>query len=158
MVLKTSRFGEIEYTDDQVVTFTQPIIGFPEHRRFILLTGPQEGITFWLQSTEDGDLAFVLMNPKSVVPDYSVSLGAHELTELGVDSADSLDIYSLVVVSSNPEDIRTNLKAPVLINPATRLGKQTILDKSDYPIRYYIKRREGRPSSSEEAIDARSNA
>lgn len=158
MGFQTLRFGEIEFTDDQVITFTQPIIGFPEHRRFVLLAGPQEGITFWLQSTEDGDLAFVLMNPKSVVPDYAVSIAPHELTELGTDDTAALDVFTLVVVSSNPDDVRTNLKAPILINQKTRLGKQTILDKSDYPIRYYIKRREGQDQPNEEAIDARSNA
>ena len=35
-----------------------------------------------LQSTEAGDLAFILMDPRSVMPEYTVQLGAGELAEL----------------------------------------------------------------------------
>lgn len=158
MRLSTARFGEIDVADDQVVTFTHPIIGFPEHRRFVLLPGPQEGITFWLQSTEIGDLAFILMDPRAVVADYSVDFGPHELEELAATDGAELEIYTLVVVPADPREARTNLKAPVVINPRARLGKQTILEKSDYPIRFYLQQRADAPHRPEEAIDAGSNA
>lgn len=158
MRLTTSRFGEIEVDDSQIVTFTQPIIGFPEHRRFTVLPGPQDGLTFWLQSTEDGELAFILMNPRSTLPGYEIKLGRHEMDELAVKDLSELDIYTLVVVSADPKDVRTNLKAPILINPKSRLAKQTILEKSTYPIRHYLQRREEDTQTAEETIDARSNA
>ena len=44
MQLRTSRFGDIDVPDGSVITFTQPIIGFQEYRRFVLLPGPAEGI------------------------------------------------------------------------------------------------------------------
>lgn len=158
MRLDTARFGEIELADDQIVTFTHPIIGFPEHRRFVLLPGPQDGVTFWLQSTDDGALAFILLDPVTVVEGYAVSVGQHELDELAASDSSDLRVYTLVVVPADPKDSRTNLKAPILINPKARLGKQTILERSDYPIRFYLQRRDDAPQGSEEAIDAGSNA
>ncbi len=158
MRLNTSRFGEMVVADEKVITFTRPIIGFPEHRRFTILPGPQPRMTHWLQSTEDGGLAFILMDPRSAVDGYTVELGAHELDELGTSSSKDLDVYSLVVVPADAREVRTNLKAPIVVNPKTRLAKQTILDKSDYPIRYYLRRQDGTAQRSEEAIDARSNA
>lgn len=158
MRVKTSRFGEINVADDQVLTFTHPIIGFPEHRRFVLLPGPQDGLTFWLQSTEDGALAFILIDPRVLMARYEAAIGPHELDELGAMNSAELNVYTLVVVPADTRDVRTNLKAPVLVNPKTRLAKQTILEKSDYPIRYYLQQRQTTPRGFEEAIDAGSNA
>ena len=158
MRLDTIRFGEIDVSDAEIITFTHPIIGFPEHRRFILLPGPQDGVTYWLQSTDDGGLAFILLNPAAVVEGYRVVPSAHELEELAAADSSALDVFTLVVVPANPRDARTNLKAPILINRKARLGKQTILERSDYPIRYYLQRREDAPHGSEETMDAGSNA
>lgn len=158
MRLNTARFGEIEVSDEQILTFTHPIIGFPEHRRFVLLPGPQDGMTYWLQSTDDGSLAFILVDPAAVVEGYAVQVGAHELEELGATDGSDVQVYTLVVVPADPRDARTNLKAPILINPKARLGKQTILERSDYPIRFYLQRREDASHGSEETLDAGSNA
>lgn len=156
MQLETSRFGTIEIEDDSIITMTQPIIGFQEYRRFVLLPGPDGGI-MWLQSTEDKELAFILMNPKQVVPDYSMDLPERELTELAVTDADELEVYTIVVVPDDETKIRANLKAPVLINTKQRLGKQTILEKSNYPIQFFLVRAQGREENAQEVANARTD-
>ena len=61
-----------------------------------------------------------------------------ELAELAVTDADELSVYTLVVVPRDRTQIRTNLKAPILINPKHRLAKQSIVEHADYPVRYYL--------------------
>ena len=158
MQLSTTRFGDVEVSDDSVVTFTQPIIGFQEFRRFVLLPGPTDSAVLWLQSIESGELAFLLMNPKDVVPDYRVKLGQHELAELAVTSTDELDIYTILVVSDDISKVRTNLKAPVLLNVKQRLGKQTVLERSDYPIQFFLAQARNAAASSAEVSNARTDA
>lgn len=138
MDLETARFGTLHVDDKDIIAFTQPIIGFQEYRRFVILEGPENSIVEWLQSTDSGDLAFLIMDPKEVMSDYAVSLGKSDLAELAVSSVDELDIYTLVVVPHDQKQIRTNLKAPILVNPKQRLAKQIILDRSDYPIRFKL--------------------
>jgi flagellar assembly factor FliW len=138
MRLSTTRFGDLEIDPDEIVTFTQPIIGFQEFRRFVLLPGPPGSSLCWLQSTDSGELAFLLMDPRQVIPDYSVPLSPHDLSELAASGAEELDVYSLVVVPEDASKIRTNLKAPIVIHRKLRLGKQMILDRSDYPIQYFL--------------------
>lgn len=137
MQLETSRFGPIEVDPENIITLTQPILGFQEYRRFVLLPGPSECLK-WLQSTDSGELAFILLDPRALLPDYRVDLGATELAELAANGAADLEVYTLVVVPADPQQTRTNLKAPILINPKRHLGKQTILDHSTYPVRYYL--------------------
>jgi flagellar assembly factor FliW len=153
MLFETTRFGPIGIEPDSIITFTQPIIGFQEYRRYVLLPGPENSALRWLQSTDSGELAFIVMNPFTVAPDYRIDLQSQEMAELAVTSISELDIYTLVVVPQDRTQIRTNLKAPILINPKHRLGKQTILDGSNYPIQYFLAQ-----DQSQEASHARSNA
>jgi flagellar assembly factor FliW len=158
MKLATSRFGEIAVEADDVITLTQPIIGFQEFRRFVLLPGPEDSAVEWLQSVENGDLAFLVMDPRQVLPEYEVSLGRHELSELAISDASELAVYTLVVVPDDPRKVRTNLKAPIVINLKHRLGKQTVLDHSDYPIQYYLAQSRPASESPEEVSNARTDA
>lgn len=159
MQLETARFGVLEIDPSAVITLTQPILGFQEFRRFVLLPGPKGSAVKWLQSTESGDLAFIVIDPRSVVSGYSLKLEEHELTELAVHSVSELEIYTLVVVSPDQKHVRTNLKAPILLNMKHRLGKQTILERSDYPIQFVVN-----PAASDadgkaaETLHARSDA
>jgi len=158
MRLKTTRFGEVEVGDDQVITLTQPIIGFQEYRRFVLMDGPPESGLKWLQSTDSPELAFLLVDPCQVVPDYTVDLGRHELSELAVSSVSELEVYTLLVVPRDPSKVRTKLKAPVLINVQHRLGKQTVLERSDYPIQFYLAQSNPGTEEPKEAANARSDS
>jgi len=157
MQVHTTRFGNIEADEASIITFTQPIPGFQEFRRFILLPGPEEGGLKWLQSTESAELAFILMDPTVVVPEYTVDVRSHDLAELSAKTLDDLDMYTFVVVPEDRTQIRTNLRAPVLLNPTKRLAKQIILDKSDYPIQYFLAKTSQTTEANEEISHARTD-
>lgn len=157
MQLDTTRFGLIEVADEQVINFTQPIIGFPERRRFVILPGPSGSMVKWLQATDAGDLAFLMMDPRLVLPTYEVRLAPEELAELAVASPSELEVYTLVVVPPDRTQVRTNLKAPILINPRHRLGKQTVLERSDYPLQYFLARMQRASDTPREVLHARSD-
>lgn len=155
MKLETTRFGTLDIDPESIITFTQPILGFQEYRRYILQPGPSEHLT-WLQSTDSPSLAFILMDPRAIAPDYTVDLRQNELSELAVASVADLEVYTLIVVPQDPSKVRTNLRAPILINTKHRLGKQTILDHSNYPIQCFLAQvKKGEP---QEVTNARSDA
>jgi flagellar assembly factor FliW len=159
MDLSTTRFGVIQFEEEVVITMTQPIIGFQEYRRFLLLPGPPDSSVTWLQSADSGELAFLLMDPRRAVPEYQINLTQHDLAELAATSLDELSLFTLVVVPQDRTKIRTNLKAPILINEARKLGKQVVMDRSDYPIQYFLAQGQpGQGQSQKEAKHARSDA
>ena len=159
MKLETTRFGTLELDEQTIITFTQPIIGFQDYRRFVILPGPAGGDLKWLQCTDEGGLAFIVMDPRLVLPDYAVSLKKSELLELAVASPDELEVYTLVVVPMDRTQIRTNLRAPILLNPKLRLAKQAILDQSDYPVQYFLAQAtEDANAPKQEVSHARSDA
>ena len=139
MQLKTKHFGEIEYDPERVITFPNGLPGFPESRRFLLMSEEaSEDTFFWLQSADEWDVAFTLMDVYQVLPDYDPLVEPEELKELGDISGSPLDIYNIVVIPEDARQMRVNLKAPVVINIETGLGKQVICANEDYPIRYMI--------------------
>jgi len=155
MQLQTTRFGLMAIDPDQIIAFTQPILGFLDYRYFILIPGPSDALR-WLQSTESGELAFLLMSPFSVMPEYEVTLRPSDQTELDATSTDALEIYTLVVVPADPRQIRTNLRAPIVINPQRRLAKQIVLENGAYPIQFFLAQQPDSPS--EDSPHARTDA
>lgn len=151
--VETSRFGALDVASDALITFTQPIIGFQDYRRFVLVPGPEGSGVSWLQSTENEELAFLMIQPKTVMPDYKVTLQPLELAELAAPDIGSLELFTLLVVPEDKRKVRTNLKAPILINRVRGLGKQTVLEASDYPIQFFLA--EAKP---QEAAHARTDA
>ncbi len=102
-------------------------------------------------------MAFILLDPRTIIPDYRAGVRPDELTELAVTSPDELNVYTLVVVPQDPSKVRTNLKAPILINPKQRLGKQTILDRSNYPVQYLLAQPKRSGTEAGEVANARSD-
>lgn len=147
MKLTTTRFGEIEINENEVFTFVKPILGFQNYEKFVILPGPPESPLFWLQSVEDGSLAFLLLDPFSVLPDYHVPFTPQDLAELKAETEKDLTIMTLLVVPEDPTKIRTNLRAPIVFNIKSRLCKQMILDRTDYPIQWFL----ASPQSEEKA-------
>jgi flagellar assembly factor FliW len=130
--LKTSRFGEVECPRSSVVTIFAGLIGFPQFKDFVLIeyTAPFS----WLQSTENPDLAFVVVNAAEFGESYSFDLPLSD-RELDLTQEDEVAIFNIVSIRSDPRDSTVNLKAPVVVNLRNRKGRQVILDDNKFPTR-----------------------
>ncbi len=136
MKVTTTRFGDIEYRDDMVLTFPSGLIGFPEATRFLILDHDRQVPFKWLQSVDDGALAFVIMDPAVFKPDYRVSVARDCLPDLGCLKEDDLLMFVVLTVpSDDPIRMTANLRGPVIVNHRTRMAKQVILHE-EWPIRY----------------------
>lgn len=136
--LSTRHFGEIEYDPQKIISFPQGLPGFPDSTRFLLMSeDPDEEMFFWLQSIDDGAVAFTLMDVYKVLPDYDPQVDQDELAELGQVSG-TLEILNIVVIPDYVRQMRVNLRAPIVINNDTGMGKQVICTNDDYPIRFMI--------------------
>ncbi|MDE3224722.1 MAG: flagellar assembly protein FliW [Nitrospirota bacterium] len=136
MKISTSRFGEIEFRDEVMLRFPSGIIGFPQSTRYIILDHDREAPFKWLQSADEGGLAFVIMDPRMFKPDYRVMLEPAVLADLGSPADEELILFVLLTVPpGDPDRITANLRAPVVVHEPTRLAKQIILH-DDLPTRY----------------------
>ena len=126
-----TRFGDVEYNPEHLLTFPIGVIGFPNLRGFVVMPNRKKGPLFWIQSTDDPDMAFVLTDPTNFFPDYAVQLEVAERRILEIDEGD--ECYPIVVVTVPPDmNITLNLSAPILFAPKTNRAIQIILEDSPY--------------------------
>ncbi len=127
MQVKTSRFGLIEVSKDDTLTFPEGLLGFGHLREFVLLDDPTDEIFAWLQSCENGQLAFPILEPELFVDNYNVSLAKGDLTALRLNSVESSRFFTIVTIPEDATQMTANLKAPLIVNVKERIARQCVL-------------------------------
>jgi len=137
--LNTKYFGEIDYENDDILTFPKGLFAFEDENEFVLL--PFEGseqTLLCLQSTKTSQLAFVAMNPFALDDAYAPVLQQSEIELLeGKDSYD-FAYYVLCVIKNPISESTVNFKCPVVVNEDTGKCMQVILDSNDYGMRHLL--------------------
>jgi flagellar assembly factor FliW len=152
----TSRFGTIEFREEVLLTFPSGIIGFPDSTRYVILDHDRDVPFKWLQSADEPEVAFVVMDPLLFKPDYRVEIPAEEIPELTAkDESDLAMFVILTIPSSDPKSLTANLRAPVIVNRNTRVAKQVILTE-ELPTRYPLFDQHLQPDTSQEPLAAAS--
>jgi flagellar assembly factor FliW len=102
------------------------ILGFEQFKNYVLLANPAEMPFAWLRVTDSASLAFVVINPFIVMPDYAPDIPEPDAEFLGLkEPADAL-LFSIVTLRG-PNRATLNLKGPLVINRHTHTGKQVII-------------------------------
>jgi flagellar assembly factor FliW len=137
--IETLRFGKIAIQEGKVITFPRGILGFAKNKQYILFPHSEGSPFFWLQSMEDGDLAFVVMNPQLVKSDYSIDIDENILGELDVKEQSELEVVCIVTIPRNdPKRMTINLLGPIIINTQSRCAVQVICDSQSYSHRHPV--------------------
>lgn len=141
MLINTKVFGEVEITDDKIVTFPGGIIGFPDMKNFTLLHDEEQGVSAgirWLQSLEEPGFAMPVMDPLVVKEDYNPEIDDELLKGIGEITPDNLLVLVTVRVPSDLTQMSVNLQGPIIINVDERKACQIIVDADTYPVRFPI--------------------
>ena len=82
----TTRFGEIELNDEDIIQFPTGLYGFEKETRFVLMPFDEVDCPLeWMQSLINPALAFVVTDPFIFVPDYEPALLDSEKKEIGLE-------------------------------------------------------------------------
>jgi len=135
----TTRFGQIEYEAEDVVTLPNGMLGFPNHHAYVLVQH-KEGSPFrWLQSLEEPSLAFLVANPNDILSDYNPTVTDQDARVLALTAQDPVVVYVVVTIpAGNPHAMTVNLAGPIIINPANRLARQIIVEDSFYGTKHSV--------------------
>ena len=138
MNLETTRFGTVEIADDRVITFPTGLLGFSSYTSFVLLQPDEQGVFFWLQSTEAPDLAFVVTDPALWVPDFQANIRKDQMEELGMAKLE--DAQVMVIVNKRDDLLTANLQGPLVVNVDGRMGMQLVLAEKRWNTRHELLR------------------
>lgn len=135
MVIKTTRFGQVSITNEDIFTFPEGMLGFQDLRQFVLLDDPNDDIFAWLQSCELPSVAFPVLEPEIFSQKYSMNLTKNELELLGLNSQQKPTFMNIITIPDDPTQMTANLKAPIVINTEKRIARQCVLQDNNLAIR-----------------------
>jgi flagellar assembly factor FliW len=135
MKISTTRFGNLTIEDADVLTFVDGLIGMEDCRRWVLLADAQNSSLGWLQCLDRPEVALGVVSPRRFVPDYQVRVARREIQPLGL--ANPQEAQVLVIVSHVRGSVTLNLKAPLVIHVAERLGRQ-IVARDDHAVQHRL--------------------
>lgn len=142
MRVQTKWFGEIEVSDEKIITFEKGIIGFEDWKKYTLVydAEKEEDVSIvWLQAADEPTLALPIMKPELVYETYDPIVEDEIINSLGENIKDAeLMVFCALTVPQDLTKMTINLKAPIIINVDTMKGVQLIADNSDYQVRYPI--------------------
>lgn len=139
MLVKTTHFGEIEISEEDIIEFEEGILGFEDIHRYGIISGEDPESPFkWIQAIEKPELAFALVNPFAIKKDYEFELKDEDANFLGIDSPSQVVVFAILVVPEDTTKISMNLKAPIVLNTNNKKAAQIILDSDKYTVRHFI--------------------
>jgi flagellar assembly factor FliW len=138
MNLSTSRFGKISIADEEIITLEEGLLGFEDYHRYVVLNTDDGSPFRWLQCVDDGNLAFVIIEPLSFMFEYDLEISDSDAEFIGLKCAEDAVLYVIVSIPQNPKDMTANLQGPLVINAANRKGRQVISSNSRHSVKARI--------------------
>lgn len=135
MKIQTTRFGAIEITQDDILEFSEGLLGFGHLKKFVLLDDPTDEIFAWLQSCESADVAFPVLEPELFATNYQIEISKSDLEALNISKTSDAKLLSIITIPNDPTQMTANMKAPLVINLGKRIARQCVLQDNALQIR-----------------------
>lgn len=137
MKLETRQFGEIEVDERALITFPEGIPGFEDLRSYTMLE-EGDGVFYYLQSIEDGNIAFPIINPYLIKPDYAPCISEHYFQKLGGGESSEFTVFLVTTLREDVMASTVNLQAPLLIHTERKKGVQAIVEDGMYHSKHKV--------------------
>ncbi len=135
MIIKTTRFGDIDVAEETCFEMVGPILGYEDELKFALIEHKQNSKFKWLQSVKTPGLAFAVTMAGLFGIDYTFELPDSAQEALEISTADDVLAFNIVVIPhENPRASTINLLAPLVFNINTRKGEQLVLTGSNFKV------------------------
>ncbi len=127
---------DAEPTSAQRIRIPSGLLGFEHLKDYELIANPDEEPFLWLQVAAQPDLAFLLVPPFLVSPDYHPNIPDDDVEVLGLRAAEDAELLNIVTLRGS-SGATVNLKGPIVINRHTRMAKQVVLNNaSEYSVQH----------------------
>ena len=125
-----------KFKTQNVIHFEDGIYGFETVKEFKLYQEEENAAIWSLQAAHSSYPSLIVINPLLVVPDYRPIISEYDFAKLENPLEEDLCILVVAALKKDIKESVVNLKSPILIHTQKRLGRQVIMDETDYPVRY----------------------
>ena len=139
MIVNTRHFGKMDIEEDRIIRFPNGLIAFHNIKNYFIIEREDKKFPVcYLQAIDEPDLAFVIINPFLINPDYDFDIPPGDVEELGIEKESDVAVFSILVVPEDVTKMTANLLAPLVINAKKKIGKQIVLQDRRYSTRHLV--------------------
>ena len=99
LMMDTKALGRLQIDTNVIISFPEGILAFEHFTEYALLKTPKNTYFYWLQSTTDKNIAFLLVNPSDFLPNYDPKINAKELELINGKDVE-LQLFTIVTIPS----------------------------------------------------------
>ena len=116
--------------------FPHGLYGFEGYTDFELFPAEVDPL-LRMQSIENKDLCFLLVDPFTFFEDYEFDVDDDTLNLLEIENADDIFTLALITISkSSPAVVTANLQGPIVINNSNKKAKQIVLVDTEWKTKH----------------------
>lgn len=131
--------GKVDVTNKPVITFESRILGFEEYSEFYLLDMDDDSTFQILQSKDNKDICFILIDPFTIFGDYSPNIHDDDIKRLEIKEPSELLLLTIVTIPNDDYSTMTaNLLGPLVFNIKTNKAMQCVVQDDKYTTRHLI--------------------
>ncbi|MEF2243950.1 flagellar assembly protein FliW [Paenibacillus sp. IITD108] len=130
-VIKSSLYGEIPISNEQIYEFEHGLIGFSSIHNFVLF--PYENSDLFILHALSEDTSFILIPALKIERELAFQVDSDTVEMLGVNDAN--EVVPFVIVHIVDDKPYMNTKAPILLVPSKQKGCQYVINDPSYSIR-----------------------
>jgi len=135
-VVESQILGALKVSEEECFEFPDGLFGFPASKHWVLVPAERSGF-FWLQSLDCHSLAFLVVDPFALSEDFYVDLADGDLLPLKGTHSSDIGVLAIVTLPRKVEEVPTaNLQGLLALNFTQRLGRQIIVQDSQYGTRW----------------------
>jgi flagellar assembly factor FliW len=127
MQIQTNQFGLIRYDEDKILHFQSGIFGFENLHSYIIIDDEETQPFRWLQSTEEAEVCFPLLDPFLFFKNY-ISHLPKDIVRSFKDESKLINVLVVVTLKNDQGNMTMNLKGPLILNFKENSGEQIVLN------------------------------
>ncbi|MEZ4502185.1 MAG: flagellar assembly protein FliW [Dehalococcoidia bacterium] len=140
MRITTYRFGiaePVDVPDEAIIEIRPGLNGFEHLHRYALIAEDDSPVE-WLQSLEEPEVAFALLEPFLFYPEYGFELSDADCEALALSRPEDAAVRCILTLNQSADEITANLLAPVVLSRTSRRARQIVLQDSNLPLRFPV--------------------
>ncbi len=137
MDVMTKAKGLVDVSQERLLTIPEGLFGFEDYKNFALIDSDYEPF-IWLQSTDEPNLAFLIVDPFLICSSYETDIDDDSLAKIGIKNPEDIIIMTIVTVPADGSAITANFQGPLVINKNNRQCMQVILNDNRWSTKVNI--------------------
>lgn len=121
----------------QHIKMPEGLLGFEEYKEFELSESEYKPFMV-MNSVQDENLSFFLIDPFLFRPDYEMDIDDEILAKIGIENPGDVIVLAIVTIPSDGSSVTANLQGPVIINRMNGSALQVALGDSRWSTKHDI--------------------